>query len=111
MITKENQNTVPIRPVSKSGNFSIRESKANTDKLPAHDVIQKKSLNSCSIQFDSNFESGNLFRAYQKSFNEFDLILQNDINSKGNTQWFFFSIKGVPKNTTLKINIVNMSKS
>jgi hypothetical protein len=37
--------------------------------------------------------------------------LQNDINTKGNTQWFFFCVKNVPKNTTVKFNLVNMSKS
>ena len=48
---------------------------------------------------------------YQKEFNEYDLILQNDINTKGNTQWFFFSVKNVPKNTVVKFNLVNMSKN
>ena len=62
------------------------------------------------IQFNSNFESGNLFRAYQREFNEYDLILQNDINTKGNNQWFYFSVKNVPKGMTLKFNIVNLTK-
>lgn len=47
---------------------------------------------------------------YQREYNEYDLILQNDINTKGNTQWFFYSVKNVPKDTTVKFNIVNMAK-
>jgi hypothetical protein len=42
---------------------------------------------------------------------EYDLILQNDINTKGNTQWFYFRISNPPANSNIKINIVNMRKS
>lgn len=37
--------------------------------------------------------------------------MQNDINTKGNTQWFYFRIKNIPVNKTIKINIVNFRKS
>lgn len=38
------------------------------------------------IKFDSNFESGNLFVAFAtEDANTFDMIMQNDINSRGNT--------------------------
>lgn len=37
------------------------------------------------IKFDSNFESGNLFCAFENSTDQYDLILQNDINTRGNT--------------------------
>ena len=46
----------------------------------------------------------------QKSQSEYDLILQNDINSKGNTQWFFFSVANTRKGQTVKFNIVNLVK-
>lgn len=36
--------------------------------------------------------------------------MQNDINTKGNTQWFYFRISNVPANQDIKINIVNMMK-
>lgn len=62
------------------------------------------------IEFNSHFESGNLFQVYQVDYNEFDLVLQNDINSKGNNQWFFFMVKNVPKGITIKFNIVNLTK-
>lgn len=37
--------------------------------------------------------------------------MQNDINSKGNTQWFYFQIAKIPAKTKIKFNIVNMLKS
>jgi len=39
------------------------------------------------------------------------LLLQNDINTKGNTQWFYFRIKNPPPNKTIKLNLVNFRKS
>lgn len=47
---------------------------------------------------------------YQREHNEYDLVLQNDINTKGNNQWFFFSVRNVHKGATVKFNIVNLSK-
>lgn len=48
---------------------------------------------------------------YKVGSNQYDLILQNDINSQGNTQWFYFNISNIPANTKVKFNIVNMMKS
>jgi hypothetical protein len=47
---------------------------------------------------------------YQADYNEYDLLLQNDINTKGHCQWFFFMVRHVPKDVTLKLNIVNLTK-
>lgn len=63
------------------------------------------------FSFSSDFESGNLFAVYSIGKNQYDLILQNDINSKGNTQWFYFEIANIPSKTKVKFNIVNMLKS
>ncbi|CAD8130855.1 unnamed protein product [Paramecium sonneborni] len=49
-----------------------------------------------NYQFDSHYESSNLFASFRINTNEYDLIMQNDTNSKGNTQWFNFSVK-IPK--------------
>lgn len=38
-----------------------------------------------TLSFESRFESGNLLCAMQVSENEYDLILQNDINTNGHT--------------------------
>ncbi|CAD8196837.1 unnamed protein product [Paramecium pentaurelia] len=63
------------------------------------------------IKFDSLFESGNLFQVFKKSDKDYILLLQNDINTKGYTQWFYFSISN--KNSTLsniKLSIININK-
>ncbi|KAM3136568.1 hypothetical protein pb186bvf_011371 [Paramecium bursaria] len=64
-----------------------------------------------TIQFDSNFESGNLFCAFQRQENSFDLILQNDINTRGNTQWFFFLCLRCKSWTNHSIQTLNHLKS
>ena len=40
---------------------------------------------------------------------EYDLILQNDTNTKGYVQWFFFSFKN-GKSKSVKFNIINCIK-
>ncbi|CAD8120249.1 unnamed protein product [Paramecium sonneborni] len=63
------------------------------------------------LKFDSNFESGNLFCAFKRAENVYDLILQNDINTRGNTQWFFFSVTGAKAGQTVQFNLLNHLKS
>ena len=63
-----------------------------------------------TLVFESRFESGNLRRAIQVYNTEYDLILRPDINTRGHTQWFFFSISNTRKNVHYKINIINMQK-
>lgn len=36
------------------------------------------------------------------------MILQNDFNTTGYAQWYNFKVKNKLKNTTIKLNIVNM---
>ena len=65
-----------------------------------------------SLYFDSVFESGNLAIAIQESELEYNLLLQNDINTNGHTQWFYFKVKSnFEKKTKVKFNIVNLYKS
>jgi hypothetical protein len=49
--------------------------------------------NDCTLVFESRFESGNLGLAIKTSDEEYNLVLQNDSLSKGNTQCI---IKQVP---------------
>lgn len=65
--------------------------------------------------FDSHFESGNLLFVFnnndeQNAIDTYDLILQNDINTRGHNQWFFFKITNTKKNQKIKLNIVNLAK-
>lgn len=63
-----------------------------------------------TLVFESRFESGNLSMAMKVTDEEYNLVLQNDINSKGNTQWFYFQVKNTTKDLNVKFNIVNFTK-
>lgn len=43
--------------------------------------------------------------------NQYDLILQNDLNACGYTQWFYFTVRNTHKNRTCRFNIVNLVTS
>lgn len=53
--------------------------------FPWCDYYQPKSKADSTLVFESRFESGNLQLAHKQSESEYDLVLQNDINSKGHT--------------------------
>lgn len=61
-----------------------------------------------TLIFESRFESGNLLAVTKIEDFEYHLILQNDTNTVGYNQWFFFRVKNVKKGTTIKLNILNM---
>jgi hypothetical protein len=65
--------------------------------FPVCDYYQPKDELDRTLVFESRFESGNLQLVHKKSEAEYDLVLQNDINSKGHTQWFYFRVKNVKK--------------
>ena len=62
------------------------------------------------MEFDSNFESGNLAAAIKVSETEYDLVLQNDTNTQGYIQWFFYKVRA-PKTQKYTFNILNHTKS
>ena len=43
-----------------------------------------------TLLFESKFESGNLYLAQKVNDHEYNCLMQNDINTCGHTQWFFF---------------------
>lgn len=63
-----------------------------------------------TLLFESRFESGNLYLAQKVSDNEYNLMMQNDINTNGHTQWFFFQVKNTSKNMDVQFNIMNFTK-
>ena len=64
-----------------------------------------------NLAFDSIFESGNLAVAQKVSDQEYNLVLQNDVNTLGHTQWFFFRVKTNFKNkTTVRFHMLNLLK-
>ena len=66
--------------------------------------------NDNTLIFESRFESGNLRRAVQIYPHEYDLILRFDVNTRGHTQWFYFSVQNAQKGVKYKFNIINMMK-
>ena len=63
-----------------------------------------------TLIFESRFESGNLLAAIKISDQEYDLVLQNDINTNGHTQWYFFRVSNTRANHRVRFNILNLAK-
>ncbi|XP_023799418.1 cytosolic carboxypeptidase 1 isoform X1 [Cyanistes caeruleus] len=63
------------------------------------------------LKFNSKFESGNLRKVIQIRKNEYDLILNSDINSNHYHQWFYFEVSGMKTGTGYRFNIINCEKS
>lgn len=64
-----------------------------------------------TLVFESRFESGNLLTAAKVSDTEYDMFLQNDINTNGHTQWYFYRVSNTRKGAKVKFNMNNLSKS
>ena len=62
------------------------------------------------INFESNFECGNLQLVYLDEMNNYQLFLHNDTNTTGYSQWFFFRIINVKKNQKINLNIMNFQR-
>lgn len=63
-----------------------------------------------TLVFESRFESGNLYTVLKVTENEYHMCLQNDVNTMGHTQWFFFRVQNTTKDLEVKFNILNLSK-
>lgn len=63
-----------------------------------------------TLIFESRFESGNLAAALKVSDNDYYLALQNDVNTSGNTQWFFFRVSNTKAYTSIRFNLLNLCK-
>ncbi|KAI1239911.1 hypothetical protein IHE44_0011349 [Lamprotornis superbus] len=63
------------------------------------------------LKFNSKFESGNLRKVIQIRKNEYDLILNSDINSNHYHQWFYFEVSGMKTGISYRFNIINCEKS
>ncbi|KAG8455300.1 hypothetical protein GDO86_001482, partial [Hymenochirus boettgeri] len=63
------------------------------------------------LKFNSKFESGNLRKVIQIRKNEYDLILNSDINSNHYHQWFYFEVSGMRTSVAYRFNIINCEKA
>ena len=68
-----------------------------------------KNKNDNTLIFESRFESGNLLCAFRtEDENSYQLYLQNDTNTTGYIQWFFFRVANTKKGRKVNFNIINM---
>ena len=68
-----------------------------------------KNKNDNTLIFESRFESGNLLCAFRtEDENSYQLYLQNDTNTTGYIQWFFFRVTNTKKGRKVNFNIINM---
>lgn len=88
--------------------FSQGENAPTTPDLPP--FYPTPSPDDLTLVFESRFESGNLRRVIQIREKEYDLILKPDYNTRGNTQWYYFSISNTRAGFAYRINIINMIK-
>ena len=118
-----------VAEVSKNGNL-FNTNKLDVKRLLKNTVscngkraddssVQKDSLESFykikdeedkTLVFESRFESGNLYSVMKVNDNEYHLWLQNDVNTMGHTQWFFFRVQNTRKDMEVKFNMLNFSK-
>ena len=70
----------------------------------------KKDVDDKTLIFESRFESGNLYSVMKVTDNEYHLCLQNDVNTVGHTQWFFFRVQNTKKDFEIKLNMLNLAK-
>ena len=90
--------------------------KPTSGKLNLAEIRRKKIVNQWkasssedNLEFDSNFESGNLDLVVKKSTFEYDLFMRSDSNSGRHHHWFYFSVKNKTKGL-IKFNILNFTK-
>jgi len=91
----------------------IANDQANTGSTSAPIVLPYYTPNDeydRTLVFESRFESGNLAMAFKLSDAEYNLVLSNDINTKGHTQWFFYRVSNTTKGMTVKFNLLNHTK-
>ncbi|CAH8602774.1 unnamed protein product [Heterobilharzia americana] len=62
------------------------------------------------LKFESRFECGNLRKVIQVRQYEYDLILNPDVNTLSNLQWFYFRVSNMESNVPYRFNIVNCEK-
>jgi len=91
------------------------ESAPNNYKWAGHPPWQQLHISATqprdlTLDFDSCFKSGNLYLEQKVSDQEYDCLMQNDINSKGHTQLFYFRVRNTRQGHSVKFNIQNYSK-
>jgi hypothetical protein len=85
--------------------------KKSTKHKPLKDYYTLLDENDTTPVFESRFESGNLHSAYRTDDScTYNLVLENDTNTFGYSQWFFFRVSNLKKGSKVRINIINLLK-
>ena len=84
---------------------------SNSD-LSNHDEVDVGCLdvNANHLQFESQFECGNLRKVVQVRKHEYDLVLSPDINTNHHVQWFYFRVSNIHAGIRYRFNFVNCEK-
>ena len=100
-----NNNNKLLKNISSLGLNRPKTSLGN--KLKPFYTLKNKNDN--TLIFESRFESGNLLCAFRtEDENSYQLYLQNDTNTTGYIQWFFFRVSNTKKGRKVNFNIINM---
>ena len=90
-----------------SNNNKLQRPKTVYNELKPYYTLKNKNDN--TLIFESRFESGNLLCAFRtEDENSYQLYLQNDTNTTGYIQWFFFRVSNTQKGRKVNFNIINM---
>lgn len=73
--------------------------------MPLNPVTEQRNL-----LFDSDFECGNLDAAVYVTQNEYDLFMRVDTNTKGHTNWYYFTVQNGNFVGTVRFNICNFRR-
>ena len=96
---------------SNNNDSSINEeiNRMNTIYEGIEPYYKLKNENDNTLIFESRFESGNLLCAFKtEEENNYQLYLQNDTNTTGYIQWFFFRVSNTKKGKKAIFTIINM---
>jgi len=89
---------------------ALRYNIKNAQKPGDINIYRLKDQEDKTLLIESRFESGNLYLASKVSDSEYNCMMQNDINTSGHTQWFYFRVMNTRAGHTVKFNIMNYSK-
>lgn len=108
------ENLIDVRKLIKNANLSKEQQssskKALVTVVGVENYYKKKGIDDYTLIFESRFESGNLAAALKVNDNDYHLLLQNDVNTSGHTQWFFFRVQNTCKNLSVRFNMLNLCK-
>ena len=107
-IESESKDFHKLKTTGGGKNYNMKNKKSS--EIPPSPYYVPDGPSDRTLVFESRFETGNLLCAMKVSDNEYDLVLQNDINTNGHTQWFFFRVGNTRAGLSVKFNILNLAK-